>query len=324
MEQRVLGSNGPSITTIGFGAWAIGGVTKEGSANHWGPQDEQDSIRSVHAALDAGVNWFDTAADYGLGHSEEVLGRALGSKRKDVIVATKFGMEWDEAGKITDDSRYETVIRACDASLQRLGTDYIDLYLQHWPDGLGTPVAETMRALDDLIKAGKVRYTGVSNFDAPLLKRVLSVRHIDSVEEEYSVFHREVEAEILPICRKHGVGVLAFSPLASGLLGGRYTPSQTFVQGDWRSRSRDFTGEGLRRNLAKVDRLKAIAQRHDKTVAQLAIAWVLSNPAVTSAIVGVRRPDHILGALPAADWHMDEALRQEIQSAVTGTAASPA
>ena len=317
MEHRRLGSQGPEITTIGFGCWAMGGNGR-GDVGGWGPQDDRESTRAIQTALDAGVNWFDTAAVYGTGHSEEVLGRALGSRRRDVIVATKFGLVWNEDGKLSNLASYDSVMRECDASLRRLGTDYIDLYQQHWPDTAGTPVEETMRALDDLIAAGKVRYAGVSNFDVPLLERALTVRHVDSLQPPYSLFSRDVEVEILPFCRQHGIGVVAYSPLASGLLGGRYTPDQRFDPTDWRASHPDFTGEGLRRNLAKVEQLRSIADRYGKTVPQLAVAWVLSNPAVTSAIVGVRRPDHITGVLPAADWRLDEQARAEIEEVMAG------
>jgi aryl-alcohol dehydrogenase-like predicted oxidoreductase len=315
MEQRRLGKQGPELTSIGFGCWAMGGVGR-GDVGGWGPQDEGDAITAIQFALDAGVNWFDTAAVYGLGHSEEVLGRALGNRRKDIVVATKFGLVWDDQGHLTNKATYDSVKQECDASLRRLGTDYIDLYQQHWPDAIGTPVEETMRALDDLIKGGKVRYAGVSNFDGPLLERALTVRHVDSLQPPYSLFHREVEAEILPFCRSHGIGVVAYSPLASGLLGGRYTTDQTFDQSDWRSSSPDFTGEGLERNLEKVERLREIANRFGRTVPQLAIAWVLSNPAVTSAIVGVRKRSHIEGALPAGDWVLDSQTKREVEAAM--------
>lgn len=313
MERRKLGSAGPELTTIGFGCWAMGGSGK-GDAGGWGPQDDQDSIDSVHAALDAGVNWYDTAAVYGLGHSEEVLGKALGNRRKDIILATKFGLVWDESGHLTNLASYDSVMRECDASLRRLSTDYIDLYQMHWPDNVGTPVEESIRALDDLVKAGKVRYTGVSNFDVPLLKRAESVRHIDSVQPQYNLFNREPEGALFPYCQEHGTGVVAYSPLSSGLLGGNYTPEKTFPEGDWRATHPDFTGEGLRRNVARVDRLKEIAQRFGKTVPQLAVAWVLAHSAVTSAIVGIRRPSHLEGILPAADWHLDEETLREIES----------
>jgi len=314
MEHRKLGAQGPEISTIGFGSWAIGG---SGWAGSWGSQDDQASIESVHVALNHGVTWFDTAAVYGCGHSEEVLGRALGARRKDVVVATKFGSLCDEQGNVSNNGHYDSVMRECENSLRRLNTDYIDLYQMHWPDfHQHAPIEETMRALDDLVKAGKVRYVGVSNFDAPLMEQALTVRRIDSLQPPYSMLNRDVEREILPFCRDHGIGVVAYSPLASGLLGGRYTESTTFDEGDWRASNPGFTGEGLRRNVAIVERLKGIAARFDKTVAQLAIAWVLANPAVTSAIVGVRKPDHILGALPAADWRLDAATLAEIDDAL--------
>lgn len=313
MKMRKLGSEGPDLTVIGFGCWAMGGAGWGGS---WGPQDDRQSIDSVHAALDHGVNWFDTAAVYGLGHSEEILRKALGARRNDVIVATKFGLVWDDQGNLTNRASYESVMRECDASLKRLGTDHIDLYQQHWPDNVGTPVDETMRALNDLKAAGKIRYAGVSNYDLPLLEQALQSIHLDSLQPQYNLFSRDVETDVLPFCRNHGVGVVAYSPLASGLLGGKYTEYQTFAEGDWRKNHPDFKGEGLRRNLARVERLRTIADRFNRTVAQLAIAWVLSNPAVTSAIVGVRRPDHLTTALPAADWTLDAQTCQEIETAM--------
>jgi aryl-alcohol dehydrogenase-like predicted oxidoreductase len=236
-------------------------------------------------------------------------------------VATKFGLVWDDNGDLTNLASYDSVMRECDASLKRLGTDYIDLYQQHWPDNVGTPVEETMRALDDLKKAGKIRYAGVSNYDVPLLERASSVIHLDSLQPQFSLFHREAEEDLLPFCHQHGMGVVAYSPLASGLLGGKYTEKQTFAEGDWRGSHPDFTGEGLRRNLQKVERLRSIADRAGKTVPQLAIAWVLAHAEVTSAIVGVRRPDHLTTALPAADWELDADTRSEIETAMQEPAA---
>ncbi|GAC1468675.1 MAG: aldo/keto reductase [Chloroflexota bacterium] len=310
MDFRTLGSRGPDLTTIGFGCWAMGGA---GWAASWGRQDDRQSEEAIHVALDRGVNWFDTAAVYGLGHSEEVLGRALGQRRDQVIVATKFGLVWDRQGNIRNSGSRDSVLRECDASLKRLGIDYIDLYQMHWPDDTGTPVEETIQALDDLVKQGKIRYVGVSNFDVPLLKRALSIRHIDSVQPPYSLLSREVESELLPFCRGNGIGVVAYSPLASGLLGGKYTADQTFEAGDWRAESPEFRGEGLRHNLEIVEGLRAIADQHGRSVAQLAVAWVLSNPAVTSAIVGVRRADHLTGVLDAANWHLDATTLDQIE-----------
>lgn len=320
METRHLGGSGPAITTIGCGCWAMGGLGKTGGwAGSWGTQDDQASVAAIHAALECGVTWFDTAAVYGLGHSEEVLGRALGARRNDVIVATKCGLVWDDQGNVSNNGQYDSVMRECEASLRRLGTDHIDLYQLHWPDtGAHAPVAETMRAFDDLVRQGKVRYVGVSNFDVPLLKEALAVRHVDSLQPPYSMFNRDVEAEVLPFCRESGIGVVAYSPLASGLLGGRYTTAQTFESSDWRSRDPNFTGEGLRRNLEIVEHLRVIAARFDKTVPQLAVAWVLANPAVTSAIVGVRKPEHITGVASAADWRLDEQTIAAIDAILQG------
>ena len=319
METRKLGKNGPEITVIGFGMWAIGGT---GWAGGWGAQDDAASTEAINVALEHGINWFDTAAVYGLGHSEEVLGKALGARRKDVIVATKCGLVWDTNGSITKNGHYESVMRECEASLKRLGTDYIDLYQMHWPDiDARADPEDTMRAMDDLVKAGKVRYAGVSNYDVPLLERSLTVRHVDSLQPPYNMLQREVEAEILPFCQTHGIGVVAYSPLASGLLSGYYDESRAFPDDDWRGHDARFTGQGLRRNLDTVERLRPIAARVDRTVAQLALAWVLANPAMTSAIVGVRKNAHIVDALPAAGQHLDAATLAEIDAALRGKAA---
>jgi len=325
METRRLGSAGPEITTIGCGCWAMGGLGREGGwAGSWGAQDDRDSLAAIRAALECGVTWFDTAAVYGLGHSEEVLGRALGARRVDVVVATKCGLVWDAAGNVSNNGRYASVMREAEASLRRLGTDYIDLYQLHWPDtGTHAPVEETMRAMDDLVRQGKVRYVGVSNFDVPLLTEALAVWHVDALQPPYSLFNRDAEGELLPFCQEHGVGVVAYSPLASGLLGGRYSATQTFEPSDWRAHDANFTGEGLRHNLAIVDQLRAIAGRFGKTVPQLAVAWVLANPVVTSAIVGVRRPDHITGVAPAADWHLDQETRAEIDGVLQDRRLAP-
>ncbi len=315
MQYRSLGKNGPRISTIGFGAWAMGG---SGWAYSWGSQDDTESERAVHAALDAGITFFDTAAVYGLGHSEEVLGRALGARRKDVVLATKCGLVWDESKRIHRNGHYASVLREAEQSLRRLGTDWIDLYQLHWPDTeSGSRVEDTLRAMEELVRSGKVRWVGLSNFDAEGLGRALQVRHIDALQPPYSLLARQVEDRVLPVCQSNGVGVVAYSPLASGLLSGRYGPDTRFAAEDWRSRSAAHTGEGLRRNLAMVDRLRPIAESTGRTVAQLAIAWVLSHPAMTAAIVGVRHPGHVRDAVPAADWNLSADERQAIEAART-------
>jgi len=309
MRTRKLGKHGPDISVIGFGAWAIGGG---GWASAWGEQDDNLSHESVRAALDAGVTFYDTAAVYGLGHSEEIIGKALGKDRTRVVLATKCGLVWDERGDVARSGAYESILREAEASLKRLGTDYIDLYQMHWP-APDAPAEETMRAMERLVQDGKVRYVGVSNYDVPLLEKSLQVRHIDALQPPYSILRPAVEKEILPFCLKKGIGVVSYSPLTSGLLSGNYTYETTFDEGDWRSRSKAHTGEGLRSNVDKANKLKAVASRLGLTLPQLAVAYVLAHPALTSAIVGVRKPDHILGVLPAAEVRLEEADLAEIR-----------
>lgn len=312
MQSRKLGKNGPEISVIGFGAWAIGGA---GWASSWGEQDDRLSHESVRAALDAGITFYDTAAIYGLGYSEEIIGKALGADRERVVLATKCGLVWDEQGTVSRNGTYDSILREAEASLRRLGTDYIDLYQMHWPDTENNASAEeTMRAMDRLVQDGKVRYVGVSNYTVPLLEASLTVRHVDALQPPYSILRPNAEKELLPFCLEHGIGVVAYSPLTSGLLSGKYTYETTFEDGDWRSRSAAHTGEGLRRNVDRVEQLKGIAARYEITVPQLAVAYDLAHPAVTSAIVGVRKPDHILGVLPAIDVVLDEETLQEIRA----------
>jgi aryl-alcohol dehydrogenase-like predicted oxidoreductase len=311
MKYRKLGKNGPDISVIGFGSWAIGG---SGWASAWGDQDDQLSLDSVRAALDAGVTFYDTAAIYGLGYSEEIIGKALKGDRDKVILATKCGLVWNENKEISKNGTFDSVIREAEASLRRLGTDYIDLYQMHWPDtDAGAPAEETMRAMDKLVQDGKVRYVGVSNYDVSLLKESLTVRHVDSLQPPYSILRPKAENELLPFCLEEGIGVVAYSPLTSGLLSGNYTYDTKFEENDWRSRNAAHTGEGLRKNVDKADKLKEIASRYDLTLPQLAIAYVLAHRALTSAIVGVRKPSHILSVLPAADVSLDETTLAEIR-----------
>ncbi|MBB3108423.1 aryl-alcohol dehydrogenase-like predicted oxidoreductase [Paenibacillus phyllosphaerae] len=309
MKYRKLGKNGPDVSVIGFGTWAIGGG---GWASAWGEQDDALSIESVRVALDAGVTFYDTAAVYGLGHSEEVLGRAIGSDRHKVILATKCGLVWDERNTIARSGAYESILREAEASLKRLGTDYIDLYQMHWP-AEDASQEETMRAMDKLVQDGKIRHVGMSNYTVEQLERSLTVRHVDSLQPPYSILRPAVEQQVLPFCQQHGIGVVAYSPLTSGLLSGNYTYDTKFSEDDWRSRNKAHTGEGLRQNVDKAERLKAIAARFDLTLPQLAVAYVLAHPALTSALVGVRKPSHITGILPAADVTLDEATLVEIR-----------
>jgi len=306
MKYRKLGKSGPEISVIGFGTWAIG---SEGWAYLWGKQDDKVSIESIHAAIDSGVNLIDTAAAYGFGHAEEVVGMALKGRRDQAVIATKCGLRWDDQGNLTRNGSYASVMEEAEQSLRRLGTDYIDLYQMHWPDNVtNAPIEETMRAMDKLVQDGKIRYVGVSNFPVSLISDALKVRHIDSLQPPYSLLNRHVEIEHLSYCIRQGVGVIAYSPLASGLLSGNYNAHSRFGEQDWRSRSPAHSGEGYQRNIAVVEQLKPIARDPHLSVAELALAYVLAHPAVTSTLVGVRKPDHILSALKAADIKLDESV----------------
>lgn len=304
MQYRKLGKHGPEISAIGFGSWAAGG--------DWGGQDDQLSAESVRAALDAGVTFFDTAPVYGKGHSEEVIGKALGGDRNKVVLATKCGMVWDENKTVSKNGSYQSILREAEDSLRRLGTDYIDLYQMHWPD-TDTPAEETMRAMEKLVQDGKVRYVGVSNYNVPLLEKSLAVRHVDSLQPPYSILRPAVEKEILPYCLEKGIGVVSYSALTSGLLSGNYTYDTKFGENDWRSRNKAHTLD-LRSNVDRAEKLKVIANRLGVTLPQLAVAYILMHPAITSAIVGVRKPDHILSVLPAIDVKLDEVTLAEIRA----------
>lgn len=306
MQYRKLGKNGPEISVIGFGSWAVGG--------DWGDQDDQLSIESVRVALDAGVTFYDTAAIYGKGRSEEVMGKALKDDRSKVILATKCGIVWDENKQTSKNGTYDSILREAEDSLRRLGTDYIDLYQMHWPDtDTNAPAEETMRAMEKLVQDGKVRYVGVSNYNVPLLEESLAVRHVDSLQPPYSILRPAIEQEILPYCLEKGIGVVSYSALTSGLLSGNYTYDTKFDESDWRSRNKAHTVD-LKSNVDRVDKLRVIADQLGITVPQLAVAYVLAHPAITSAIVGVRKPSHILGVLPATDIKLDETTLTDIRA----------
>ncbi|WP_025684095.1 aldo/keto reductase [Paenibacillus maysiensis] len=318
MQYRKLGKNGPVISVIGFGAWAIGG----GNWNYtWGNQEDRLSHNSIRTALDAGINFFDTAAVYGLGHSEEVIGKALKGDRDKAVIATKFGLVWDEQGNVSRNGTYASILREVEASLRRLGTDYIDLYQMHWPDtDAKASVEETIRALEKLLQDGKIRYVGVSNFPVALLEEALKIRHVDSLQPPYSILAADAEKELLPYSQKQGIGVIAYSPLASGLLSGNYNADTRFDKQDWRSKSPSHSGEGFKQNIAVVGQLKEVAADLGITVAQLALAYVLAHPALTSALVGVRKPEHILKSLPAVDVKLDDAVLAKIRTIAASAA----
>jgi aryl-alcohol dehydrogenase-like predicted oxidoreductase len=298
MQTRRLGNSDMDITRLGFGAWALGGGDW---AFSWGPQDDNDSIAAIRAAVDAGMNWIDTAAIYGLGHSEEVVGRAVAGLAKRPFVFTKCERIWDENGKIGKSLKADSIRRECEASLKRLKLDVIDLYQMHWPEP-DEDIEEGWAAMAQLQKEGKVRWIGVSNFNVAQMKRAQAIAPITSLQPPYSMLVRGVEDEILPYCEANNIGVINYSPMRNGLLSGAMTAERvaTFPADDWRRNNPDFKGPRLTRNLRLAEVLKKIGARHGRTAGEVAIAWTLHNPAVTAAIVGVRRPDQIAGVIGAA------------------------
>ena len=310
MKTRKLGKNGPELSVIGLGAWAIGGPWQWG----WGKQDDDDSIRTIHRALDLGINWIDTAAVYGLGHSEEIVGKALKGVREQVFVATKCGLVWSSKGKIRNDLSPASIRKEAEDSLRRLNTDYIDLYQIHWPDPR-TPIEKSWREMVKLQKEGKVRYIGVSNFDVTLMEKAEAIAHVDSLQPLYNFIDRAAEKEILPYCQENGTGVVVYSPMKSGLLTGKFD-SERLAADDWRSKSGDFKEPRLSEILGLVESLQPFAKKYNISVGQLAIGWVLKNSAVTSAIVGARRPEQIEENAAAAEIEIDSADWGEIDKLI--------
>lgn len=316
MRTRKLGKNGPELTVIGFGAWAIGGPWQFG----WGPVDDSASIGAICRALDLGINWIDTAAVYGLGHSEEVVARAVKGNRDKVFIATKCGMVWPEGESVGQEDRQvrihlgpSSIRREVENSLRRLNTDYIDLYQFHWPDR-ETAVEESWEAMVRLRDEGKVRYAGVCNFDVPVLKRCMSIAPVQSLQPPYNLLKRKVEPTILPYCLENEIGVVAYSPMMSGLLSGRFDIAR-IASDDWRRKDRTFQEPLLSGELSFVEKLRPIASKYGKTVGQLAIAWVNGNPAVTSSIVGARTISQVEDNVKA-DFEIDRDDFDNIEAAL--------
>lgn len=281
----------------------------------WGPQDDGDSIAAIHTALDAGVNWIDTAAVYGLGHAEIVVGRAVKERSDKPLIFTKCARVWNENREIGKRLKRESVMKECEDSLTRLGVDVIDLYQIHWPEP-EEEIEEGWAAIGELIQAGKVRYGGVCNFNVAQLERVHRIHPVASLQPPYSMLNRSIEDELVPWCDAHGVGILAYSPMQAGLLTGAFTRERALAlpADDWRSRSPYFTEPGLSRNLRIVEQLKAVAAREGLTVAQLALAWVLRLPEVTSAIAGARRPEQIHETARAGTVELSGEVQAEIEA----------
>ena len=323
LPTRPLGRTGLEITKVGFGAWAIGGPWAFG----WGTQDDADSIAAIHRAVEHGVNWVDTAAAYGLGHSEEVVGRARRAlpEADRPHLFTKCGLVGDERDPHADPRRTlvpDSIRRECEASLRRLGVERIDLYQFHWPDP-DTPVEDSWDAMLGLIDEGKVRAGGVSNFDVGLLERCEARGHVGSLQPPFSMINRDAGADVIPWCAEHGTGVIGYSPMQSGLLTGGFSRerAKSLPDDDWRTRSDEFTEPRLSRNLELQDALRPVAERHRTTPGAVAVAWALAWPGVTGAIVGARSPEQVDGWIDAASLELTEDDLAELRAAIARTAA---
>jgi len=319
MKSKQLGQSDLTITRIGIGAWAIGGGQWEFA---WGPQDDEQSITAIHAGLDLGTNWIDTAPVYGLGHSETVVGRAVRGLRTRPYIFTKCSLVWDEAGNISHNLQAASIRRECEASLKRLGIDAIDLYQIHWPAWKGAAeiaspgsVEAAVAALAKLRDEGKIRNIGVSNFNVDQLRRAQTVAPITSLQPPYSLVATDVQKAILPYALRQNIGVIVYSPMGSGLLTGAMTRERIAAMpaDDWRKNSPDFQEPLLSRNLQLVETLRSIGQRHGASAGEVAIAWTLKNPAVTGAIVGIRSAQQAQGIAGAADLELTDAEILEIE-----------
>jgi aryl-alcohol dehydrogenase-like predicted oxidoreductase len=328
LPTRPLGRTGMDITAVGVGAWAIGGEWAAG----WGRQDDDASIAAIHHAVERGVNWVDTAAAYGLGHSEEVVGRAVNAlpETDRPLVFTKCGLVWDEGDRFAMPERVgrpDSIRRECEASLRRLGVERIDLLQVHWPPEDGTPAEEAWGALLDLEAEGKIRAGGVSNFSVQQLERCEARGHVGSLQPPFSLINRAAGSDLIPWAREHSTGVIVYSPMGSGLLTGRFSRERAagLDEGDWRRTSEQFTEPALSRNLELQDALRPVAERHGTTPGAVAVAWTLRWPGVSGAIVGARSPAQVDGWIGAADLALGDddlgALRDAVET--TGAGAGP-
>jgi myo-inositol catabolism protein IolS len=312
MEYRRFGRTDLKVSAIGFGCWEIGGT--------YGRIDEGEFRRAVTAAIDSGVTCFDTAEAYGMGVSEEALGRALGARRREIVIATKFGVGYEEMPNRRDSSRAR-ILTSIDKSLKRLNTDHVDIYLVHWPDP-NTPLDETMAALDDIVRQGKARTIGVSNFRLAQIEEAMRVRRIDVVQYAWNMFDRRMQSEIYPYCAAQQIGVMAYGSLAYGMLSGTFHARMAFDEDDWRSRGGNlgslnlfrtlFGPEHFPRNLAAVEELKRLAAKYGKSLPQFALRWTLSNPVIGTALVGFRRPAEVVENLGALGWEISNADLAEV------------
>jgi aryl-alcohol dehydrogenase-like predicted oxidoreductase len=302
VRTRQLGNTDLEITPLGLGTWAIGGGNWQFG---WGPQDDEASIATIHRALDLGINWIDTAAVYGLGHSEEIVAKALQGRSTRPYIFTKGSRVWNDKGEITSSLKGQSLRREVENSLRRLQTDVIDLYQLHWPNP-DEDIEEAWRTLAKLQKEGKLRYIGVSNFNVQQMRRAQKIAPIASLQPPYSLVHPEVEKDILPYCQEQNTGVIVYSPMTSGLLTGAMSAERVakMPEDDWRKRNPEFQEPRLSRNLQLVNLLQEIGYPHGRSAGEVAIAWVLHNPAVTGAIVGGRKPQQIDEIIGAAEFRL--------------------
>jgi aryl-alcohol dehydrogenase-like predicted oxidoreductase len=321
METRKLGNSDLQITRLGFGAWAIGGSGWEFA---WGHQEDADSIDAIHRSLDLGVNWIDTAAVYGIGHSEEMVAQALADWRGPrPYVFTKCALRWDEKGHVTQNHSAESIRRECEGSLRRLQIEVIDLYQMHWPPSDNGPgLEEAWKTMAALQKEGKVRWIGVSNFNVEQIKRAEKIATPTSLQPPYSLIRRQVEKEILPYCKQRGIGVIAYAPMASGLLTGAMTRERAAAlpPDDFRSKNPEFREPRLSKNIELVERLRKVGARHGRNPGEVAIAWVLSNSAITGAIVGARNAKQSDEIMRASELKLSSEEIAEIEGAAAAVA----
>ncbi len=308
LQSRQLGNTDMHITTVGFGAWALGGGDW---VYAWGPQDDRESIAAIHHALDLGINWIDTAAGYGLGHSEDVVGQALSGMSKRPYIFTKCSLPWNERGEINSSLKHASVRRECEDSLRRLKIDAIDLYQIHWPRP-EPDLEEGWATLAELQREGKVRWIGVSNYSVAQMQQAEAIAPISSLQPPYSLIRPEVENEILPYCQEHNIGVIVYSPMYSGLLSGKMTADRikNMPSDDWRQHDPEFQQPRLEQNLRLVSTLAEIGKQHGVEPGVVAIAWTLRNTSVTGAIVGARRPSQVDGIFPSTTFRLSP---QEIE-----------
>ncbi len=314
-DLRTLGNSDLQLTPIGFGAWAIGGGNWEFA---WGPQDDSESIAAIHRALDLGINWIDTAAIYGLGHSEEIVARALKTSSHKPLVFTKCSMRWHQDRSIYRSLRAESLAEELEGSLRRLGVDTIDLYQIHWPNP-ETEIEEGWEALAKLREQGKIRWIGVSNFNVEQMKRAQKIAPITSLQPPYSMLRRAIEAEVLPFAQANGIGVINYSPMVSGLLTGKMTAERvaSLPVDDWRRRAVEFNEPRLSRNLKLVEMLREIGAGRNVSPGVVAVAWTLHNPAITAAIVGGRSAQQVEGLAPALNFRLSEEEYERINAFIS-------